>query len=144
MELAADPRDAAQDMIAQHADDPQWLDAFAQALDERRSGAELHRLVRVWDMSYAETGKAMGVSRQAVTKWADRGVPPDRRRPVADWSAATDLLVQHLRRDRIPAVVRRPAAGLGGRSLYDLLMAGETPRMLQACREMFAFGDAHG
>jgi hypothetical protein len=62
---------------------------------------------------------------------------------VADLAAATDLLVRHLQRDRIPAVVRRPAPALGRRSLLELLDAGEAHGVLAACRAMFAFGDAH-
>jgi hypothetical protein len=44
-------------------------------------------------------------------------VPPERGTQVA----ATDVLERYLKRDRIPAVVRRPAPLLGGVSLVDLL-----------------------
>jgi hypothetical protein len=50
--------------------------------------------------------------------------------------------VRYLKRDRIPAVVRREAVALGGRSLVDMLAAGETRRLLEVSRDMFAFGDA--
>ena len=58
-------------------------------------------------------------------------------------AAATDLLVHHLKRERIPAVVRRPAEGLRGRSLLELLEHSDSAAILEACRRMFAFGDAH-
>jgi hypothetical protein len=48
----------------------------------------------------------------AVSKWLEQGVPAERVETVADLAAATDLLVRYLQRDRIPAVVRRPAPAL--------------------------------
>ena len=66
-----------------------------------------------------------GVSRQAVAKWRGSGVPDDRAVALADLAAATDVLERYVRRDRIPAVVRRPATLLGGRSLLELAEAGE-------------------
>jgi hypothetical protein len=62
---------------------------------------------------------------------------------VSDLAAATDLLVRYLKRDRIPAVVRRRSALLDGRSLLELAAAGRTRDLLRACRDMFRFGDAH-
>ena len=97
----------------------------------------------MWNLNRSEAGASFGVSRQALTKWLDGGVPEERAAAVADLSAATDLLVRHLRRGRIPAVVRRPAPALGGRSLLDLLGTGDIAAVLRACRSMFAFGDLH-
>ena len=83
------------------------------------------------------------MSRQAIGKWRRRGVPPERAGAVADLAAATDLLVRHLKRDRIPAVVRRPIPALGGVSLVELLGRGDTGAVLAACRDMFRFDQAH-
>jgi hypothetical protein len=80
------------------------------------------------------------VTRQAVSKWLTRGVPAERAEEVADLAAATDLLVRHLKRDRVPAVVRRRSPALGGRSLLDLLAASHTREVLEACRAMFDLG----
>jgi hypothetical protein len=73
----------------------------------------------------------------------DRGIPSERVRAIGDLAAATDLLVRHLKRDRIPAVVRRPAAALGGQSLVDLLADFRAREVLDACRSMFDFDRAH-
>jgi hypothetical protein len=48
-----------------------------------------------------------------------------------------------VKRERIPAVVRRPAPALDNRSLLDLVAAGDSRGALVACREMFAFDRAH-
>ena len=62
---------------------------------------------------------------------------------IANLSVATELLVRHLKRERIPAIVRRPSPRLGGMSLLELLAAGRTREVLLACRGMFRFDDAH-
>ncbi len=124
-------------LVNDHLDDPNWLDALGEALDRRRSGSAIERIMSVWDLSRAELGEMHGVSRQAVTKWIGRGVPGERAVAMADLSAATDLLVHYVKRDRIPAVVRRPAPKLGGQSLVDLVACGEHAAVLDVCRAMF-------
>lgn len=133
------PREAAEELFEAHGRDPTWLDAFAEELERQRIGRDLERILRVWGLTQADAGRLFGVTRQAVSKWVHHGAPADRAEAFADLSAATDLLVHHLKRDRIPAVVRRGSAALDGRSLLDLLAAGETRRVLEACRDMFAF-----
>lgn len=145
IDLAAlGPRQLAKEIDKAHGDHPSWLDELAEALDRRRSGRALERLMTIWGLSQAEAARQFGVSRQALSKWLERGVPTERLEALADLSAATDLLVRYLKRDRIPAVVRRHAAALGGRSLVDLVAAGQTRDVLAACREMFAFEHAQG
>lgn len=134
-----DPREAASRVVAAQEERRGWLDEFAEHLDRCRAGRSLARTLTVWGLSQSEAARLFGVSRQAVSKWIDRGVPADRSEAVADLAAATDLLVHYLKRDRIPAVVRRPAERLGDRSLLDLLADGQTGAILTACREMFAF-----
>ena len=112
-------------------------------LDRRRAGQSLTRTLAVWDLNQSQAARLFGVSRQALNKWIEQGVPGERAEAVADLAAATDLLVHHLKRDRIPAVVRRAIPALGDQSLLDLLSTGETARVLQACRDMFAFERAH-
>ena len=55
--------------------------------------------------------------------------------------AITDLLDRYLKRDRIAAVVRRQAPGLGGASLIELVSSGRSREALRLTREMFAFTD---
>ncbi len=52
---------------------------------------------------------------------------------------ATLLLEAHVKRDRIPSVVRRCAPGLTHRSLLDMATAGDSPGVLAACEAMFAY-----
>ncbi|MEX0953517.1 MAG: hypothetical protein WDZ26_06775 [Nitriliruptoraceae bacterium] len=136
-----DPRDAAARLVAEH--DGPWVSSFAAELERRLGGRDLDRIMRRWNLSRGELGELFGVSRQAVSKWIVGGIPAERTEQVADVSAITDLLERHLKRDRIAAVVRRRAPGLGGASLIDLVGAGRSRDALRLTREMFTFTDAH-
>jgi predicted transcriptional regulator len=137
-----DPREAAAKLAAAHQKELGWLDEFAEYLDRHRAGQSLARTLTVWDLNQSQAARLFGVSRQALSKWLDQGVPAERAEVIADLAAATDLLVRYLKRDRIPAVVRRSVAMLNNQSLLDLLTAGETRTLLQACRDMFDFDQA--
>lgn len=137
-----EPQDAASLLLAEH--DSAWIAALTEELDRRQSGQQLERIMRLWDLSRTDLGRLFGVSRQAVSKWIDDGVPADRITQVADLAAITDLLAHYLKRDRIPAVVRRSAPSLGGVSLLDLVGEGRTGEAVALTRRMFTFADAHG
>jgi ParB-like chromosome segregation protein Spo0J len=134
-----DPQAAAAALVEARKGEIDWLDAFAEHLDRQRAAAALGRILATWGLSQAEAARLFGVSRQAVGKWLDQGVPVERAAQVADLAAATDLLVRYLKRERIAAVVRRPIPARGGASLLDLLAQGGGGAVLQACREMFDF-----
>jgi len=135
------PSEAAQ-VLLRRADEV-WLSELQRSLDRQRSRAGFDRVLAVWNLNQSDAAALFGVTRQAIAKWRTRGVPAGRLEAVADLSAATDLLIRHLKRDRIPAVVRRGSMQLGGRSLLDLVKQGDTRGVLFACRAMFRFGDAH-
>jgi predicted transcriptional regulator len=117
---------------------PRWIRRFGDELDRRLGASDLERVLSVWHLSQSDAARLFGVSRQAVGKWLRSGVPAERAGAVADLGAATDLLVRYLRRERIPAVVRRPAAVTGGRSLLDVA-ADDAGAALDAVRAMFDF-----
>lgn len=134
-----DPRKAAERIFRAHAGEQAWLDTFTEHLDRQRSGQSLARTLSVWGLSQSETARLLGISRQAVAKWLDRGAPAERLEMVGDLAVATDILVHYLQRDRIPAVVRRPIAARGGVSLLDLLASGNSRELLNTVRAMFDF-----
>jgi DNA-binding transcriptional regulator YdaS (Cro superfamily) len=121
---------------------PGWLDQFADELDRRRGAGDLRRVLEVWSLSQGDAARLFGVSRQAVAKWMRAGVPAVRASAVADLAAAADLLVHYLRRDRIPAVVRRPSPALDDLSLIQIA-ARDTAAALEATRQMFDFTRLH-
>ncbi len=137
-----EPDEAAETILEAHPGASGWLDEFSELLDRRRAGRSLGRILEVWGLSQSDAARLFGVTRQAVSKWLVGGVPAERSEAIADLAAATELLVRHLKRDRVPAVVRRRAPALGERSLIDLLATSRTREVLDACRSMFDFGRA--
>ena len=132
------------DLVVQtHEDSDHWLDSFAEQLFRRLSGVGLKRILRVWNLDGQDAADGFGVSEETLEFWLRQGVPADVAEPMADLSAATDLLLHYLKVDRIPAVVRRPAERLGGKSLVDLYSERKTADILKACRDMFRFEDVH-
>jgi len=138
-----EPAKAARTILEAHPEESSWLDEFSELLGRQRAGRALGRILDVWGLNQSDAGRLFGVTRQAVSKWLAGGVPAERSEAIADLAAATDLLVRHLKRDRIPAVVRRPAPALGGKSLVDLFATSSTRDVLEACRSMFDFERAH-
>jgi hypothetical protein len=116
--------------------DDGWTLEFLRALEERVRTAPLERLMATWELSAAATGRVFGVSRQAVGKWRGSGVPEERAVALATLVAATDVLERYVRRDRIPAVVRRSSTLLGDRSLLELAESGDHDGVRRAVAQM--------
>lgn len=119
----------------------EWVDAFTEALGQRRAANQAQRVFDSWGISFSEAGRLFGVSRQAVGKWVSDGVPATQVAAFADLAAANDLLVHYLKADRIAAVVRRPISALDGLSLLDLISTGRTSELPALCARMFQFSD---
>jgi transcriptional regulator with XRE-family HTH domain len=133
---ARTPHDVAEQLIAE-APSREWLRKLTDDLDRRVRADPLERLLGLWGLSASEASRAFGVSRQALSKWRQSGVPAERATALADLAAATDVLDRRVKRERIPGVVRRPAESLAGRSLYDLACAGRHAEVLEAVTTMF-------
>ena len=119
------------------AADPDWTRRFVDELDRTVRTEPLERFTELWGLSNAAAAGVFGVSRQAFSKWLKSGPPASRADAVADLAAATDLLDRYVKRERIAAVVRRPAPILEDRSLLDLASDGETRRMAEVVEQMF-------
>jgi hypothetical protein len=94
-------------------------------LDHQLNASPLQRTVRLWDISATQLGQMFGISRQAASKWLAEGPPAARRDQVAVLGQTTDLLDQWVKRERIPAVVRRPVDMLGGRTRLEAALSGD-------------------
>lgn len=127
----------AADVLKRTHGDTDALRKLIDRLDRELAAAPLQRTARLWDVSTAQLGRMFGVSRQAATAWMAEGPPPARRPEIALLGEATDLLDRWVKRDRIPAVVRRPIDALGGRSRLDAAMAGELAMVVAELRDTF-------
>jgi len=130
------PKEMVEELVGQ-APDQAWLREVTDRLDRRVRTEPLERFTTLWGLSGAEAGRVFGISRQAFAKWSVNGVPSERAEAVADLAAATDALDRRVKRERIPAVVRRKAEVLGGRSLYELACEGRHREVAEVARAIF-------
>ena len=115
----------ANEVVLRSGGDADVLRRIIDRLDHQLNAGPLQRTVRLWDLSATQLGAMFGITRQAASKWLADGAPASRRDQVALLGQATDLLDQWVKRERIPAVVRRPVESLGGRTRLDVALAGE-------------------
>ncbi|HSM64693.1 MAG TPA: hypothetical protein VK860_00165 [Ilumatobacteraceae bacterium] len=115
----------AREVVVRTGGDTALLRQIVDRLDHQLNASPLQRTVRLWDISASQLGEMFGISRQAASKWLTDGAPASRRDQVALLGQATDLLDQWVKRERIPAVVRRPVEQLGGRTRLEAALAGE-------------------
>ena len=129
--------DLAADVLSRTGGDADTLRKLLDRLDRELSASPIERTMRLWDVSLAQIGRMFGVSRQAATKWLIDGPPAARRDQIALLGQATDLLDAWVKRDRIPAVVRRPVERFGGRSRLDVALKGEFEQLRDELRDTF-------
>jgi len=123
MDTSIDPAVLARDLV--ESADVEWLRDLVDALDREVRVAPLDRLLSLWGLSNAAAARLFGVSRQAFSKWLADGPPAGRADDVAAVDNITELLDRHVKRERIPAIVRRPAESLGGASILETVESGD-------------------
>lgn len=135
MDVSVAPEELANELI--DSADADWLRELVDALDRRVRAEPLRRLTTLWDLSNAAAARIFGVSRQAFSKWLATGPPADRVDDVTSVEDITALLDRYVKRERIPAVVRRPSPRLGDISIIERLESGEYEETAEAVRSMF-------
>lgn len=135
VDTSVTPEELARELL--ESTDPDWLRELVDALDREVRTGPLRRLITLWGLSNAGAARLFGVSRQAFSKWLVGGPPAERADDVTEVDNITSLLDRHVKRERIPAVVRRPAARLGGRSLIEALEAGHYRLASEVMAESF-------
>ena len=125
------------DVLTRTRGDADALRQIIDRLDRELNVGPLERTMRLWDISAAQLGVMFGVSRQAMAKWLSDGPPAIRRDQVALLDQSTDLLDRWIKRDRIPAVVRRNVDSLYGRTRLDVALAGEFESLRDELTETF-------
>lgn len=134
----------------QRGDSPSWnVDArstiafYRAVVDElERADAPLVRVREALGLSRTEFAVLFGIRRQALDHWEAGGVPADRREKLATVEAIADLLIAKLKRERIPAVVRRAGSAYGGRSALEAIAGDEHELVLVELRDAFDWATA--
>ena len=135
MDTSVAPGELARELV--DSGDEAWIRALVDALDREVRRGPLERLVSLWDLSNAAAARLFGVSRQAFSKWLVSGPPADRVDDVAAVDDMTTLLDRYVKRERIPAVVRRRAEVFGGRTMLEMLEIGDYEETARLVGDMF-------
>lgn len=135
MDVSIAPEELANELI--DSADADWLRELVDALDRRVRTEPLRRLTTLWDLSNAAAARMFGVSRQAFSKWLATGPPADRVDDVTAVDDITTLLDRYVKRERIPAVVRRQSPRFGDTSIVERLEDGDYEETAEAVRSMF-------
>ncbi len=138
------PRALVDLLTTEYEQDQSWVESVSEILNERLPVLSLSRILRVWHFSEREMEDILDVDEGAVDEWQQETIPNSMAQSISELAAATDLLIHHIKRDRIAAVVRRPIRCLDGQSLVALLSEEGTGSVLRACRDMFDFNSANG
>lgn len=96
---------------------------------------QLSFISETFGLSETELGRLLHVTRQAVSQWRARGIPPERSAQVDRIVETAQFLQRRLIPARIPEIVRTPAKGLGGATMLSVLRdAGAEPIFLYVTR----------
>jgi DNA-binding XRE family transcriptional regulator len=107
-----------------------------------REEVPLERIASVLELSRTELAQLFGVRRQAIEQWEARGVPGERQVKLATLGAIVDVLAAKLKPERIPGVVRRPAAAYGDSTILDAIAADREALVLDELRDAFDWAAA--
>jgi hypothetical protein len=115
------------------------FDGFTRAVLDELSGAgsALRSLLVSWRLSTAEVARLFSVTRQAMQQWLEGGVPPARQPKVLAVLRIVDLLGRNIRPERIPGIVRSPAAGYDGASMLQLIAQDRHQELLDSVARSF-------
>ena len=102
-------------------------------------GTMAAQIVDAFGLSTAELGRLFGVSRQAADQWLGSDVPADRRGKASTVLAIADLLSHRLKPGKLPGVARRPAGAYGGRTMLEMIAAGQHEELRESVRASFDF-----
>ncbi len=106
-----------------------------RALEPERQ--DLERIQEIFGLSTTKIADLFGVTRQALDQWRTVAIPASRQEKLATVGSIADLLDSNLKTGRIPGVVRRPAAGYGGRSMLDMITEDRQDEVLSRVRASF-------
>ena len=135
MDISVAPDALARELV--ESADVDWVRDLVDALDREVRTGPLMRLISLWDLSNAGAARIFGISRQAFSKWLVAGPPADRADDVAAVDNITSLLDRYVKRERIAAVVRRPAPSFGDLSIIERLEKGSYAETADLVRSTF-------
>ncbi len=99
--------------------------------------SSIDSITEAFELNDTELARLFGVRRQAVAQWRAGKVPRNRLAKLTTVASLADLLSRKLRRERVPGVVRRPAAAYGGSTMLEMIAADRHDELLASVRASF-------
>jgi hypothetical protein len=97
----------------------------------------LDPIAETFGLSETELAGLFGVRRQAIGQWRERGIPSARQAKAATIAATAELLTRQLKAERIPGIVRKPAAAYGGLSAIEMIERDRHAELQEIVRRSF-------
>ena len=113
-----------------------------RVLTPARSGRAIDEIRQIFGLSETAFARLFGVSRQAVEKWRCQGLPSGRTADLDRLLEIARVFRERLIESRIPQIVRTPAAGLGDRSVLEVLQADGVEAIYRYLHQLYAYAGA--
>ncbi len=105
-----------------------------------RVGAEaIDEIRRRFGLSEDEVAKLFTVSRPAIGKWRQRGVPVERGADVDRVRELAEYFGRRFVAARIPQIVRTPGDGLGGKTVLAVIAEEGVDRVYAYLERIFSY-----
>ena len=113
---------------------------MAAAATAHRIGAEALDEIRArFGLSEDALAALFAVSRPAIAKWRQRGVPVDRAADVDRLRELAGYFGRRFIAARIPQIVRTPGKGLAGKTVLDVVARGGVDRVYAYLENLFSY-----
>jgi DNA-binding transcriptional regulator YiaG len=102
----------------------------------KRGVRSLGQLRKIFALSRTDVARLFNVSPEAVIKWERNGVSVRRLADVDRCLQLAELMQRRLRADRLPALVRTPAADFGDRTVLEVIAESGTEPVFDYLRRL--------
>ncbi len=108
----------------------------------RKASRQLDRIRKVFDLSEHELASLLGLQRQSVTEWREKGIPSVRRASVERLLDLANVFAREVVQSRIAQIVRTSDDWLGGRSILDTIRIDGPEAVYAYLRRLFSYDNA--
>ncbi len=109
---------------------------------QSKESRQLDRIREVFDLSEHELASLLGLQRQSVSEWREKGIPSVRRASVERLVDLANVFAREVIESRIAQIVRTPEGWLGGRTILDTIRIDGPEAVYAYLRRLFSYDDA--
>lgn len=129
---------------AWHTSDALKSDTMSDTTDAKgatHAQAALRDLINGLGLSQAEAGEMLGVSTDTIKRWESDSadIPMEKQSAIVAAEASLQELHSLLRRERLPAAVRRPADLFAGECAIQWILRGRIAEVVDRYEEVLRY-----